>query len=274
MSQTSFPLLDDARWQATRDAVHVYARVVGRIRRALAPRQKHWWHTSLLATASGLTTSPLRAGNTTFEVMLDLAAGKLVVVTSRGEHVEQTLLGQSAPAFCQETLAALGGLGIEVAVDRSLFADETPLVYEPSEAHRLWQALSQVDVVLKEFKAGLRRETSPVQLWPHHFDLAMLWFSGRLVPGQDPANEEWSDEQMNFGFSTGDAAIPEPYFYATAYPLPPGLSSLALPAGAVWHREGWQGALLPYEAIISSDDPHARLLGFLRSVQQAGASLM
>lgn len=29
------------------------------------------------------------------------------------------------------------------------------------------------------------------------------WFSGRLVPGQDPANAEFADEQMNFGFSTG-----------------------------------------------------------------------
>ena len=43
----------------------------------------------------------------------------------------------------------------------------------------------------------------PVVLWPHHFGLAVLWFSGHPAPDQDPANAEYADEQMNFGFSTG-----------------------------------------------------------------------
>jgi hypothetical protein len=34
-------------WQETRDALQSYARVVGKIRQALTPPQKHWWHVSL-----------------------------------------------------------------------------------------------------------------------------------------------------------------------------------------------------------------------------------
>ena len=46
----------------------------------------------------------------------------------------------------------------------------------------------------------------------------------RKIPGQDPADEESSDKQMNFGFTFGDEGIPEPYFYITAYPLPDAAS--------------------------------------------------
>lgn len=115
-------------------------------------------------------------------------------------------------------------------LDRSACQDTRSLAYDPAAAHQLWQVLSQVDLALKAFRATLRQETSPVQLWPHHFDLAMLWFSGRPVPDQDRDQEKWADEQMNYGFSTGDAGIPEPYFYATAYPSPAGLTEAQLPA--------------------------------------------
>jgi len=33
-------------------------------------------------------------------------------------------------------------------------------------------------------------------------DVSMNWFSGRLVPDIDPADEESADEQLNFGFVT------------------------------------------------------------------------
>lgn len=36
----------------------------------------------------------------------------------------------------------------------------------------------------------------------HRSQRVSNWFSDRLVPGQDPANAEYADEQMNFGIST------------------------------------------------------------------------
>jgi hypothetical protein len=116
--------------------------------------------------------------------------------------------------------------------------------------------------------------TGPVQLWPHHFDLAMVWFSGRTVPGVDTADEETAEEQMNFGFSTGDDGISDPYFYITAYPLPAELVKTPLPPNAVWHTHGWSGAIMPYAALVEADRPEEILLGFLKQVQAAGARLM
>ncbi|MFW2406025.1 MAG: DUF5996 family protein, partial [Gammaproteobacteria bacterium] len=123
---------------------------------------------------------------------------------------------------------------------------------------------------MAEFRAGIREETSPLQLWPHHFDLSLLWLPGDKVPDQDPADEEYADRQMNFGFTFGDAGIPEPYFYVTAYPEPDGLPRVELPVGAAWHTEGFSGALLTYQTLIASRDPRGYLLDLWQRMLNAG----
>lgn len=130
------------------------------------------------------------------------------------------------------------------------------------------------DGLLKRFRGELRSETGDVQFWPHGLDLALLWFSGRLIPGKDPNSPRDADEQMNFGFSTGDGGIPEPYFYVTAYPQPPALPSIPLPDGVVWHNQGWQGAVMRYATLVDDSNAEERLMNYWRTVQKAGMELM
>ena len=79
---------------------------------------------------------------------------------------------------------------------------------------------------------------------------------------------------MNFGFTFGDEAIPEPYFYVTAYPLPEALPSTPLPAGTVWQSNGFSGAVLPYRSLIESEDPRAYLLDLWGGLLSAGREHM
>ncbi len=274
MSDARFPPLPLDEWKPTRDSLHQYARVLGDIRRAMSPYQKHSWHGSLSATATGLTTTPIPAGEFTFETALDLKAHRLAITTSRGEAWHEPLTGQSPAAYLGAVLGRLGAAGIRPEFDHSPFTSDAPGAYDRAAVERFWQALSMVDIALKRFKGEQRRETGPVVLWPHGFDVAVLWFSGRLIPGQDPKRASRSDEQMNFGFSTGDAGIPEPYFYATAYPTPEGFIGGPLPAGGEWYTASWKGGLLRYEALLPSDDSEASLLEFLRAAHQLGSSLM
>jgi hypothetical protein len=171
-------------------------------------------------------------------------------------------------------LGALSELGIRPEIDAKLFQETQAMDYREDHAQTFLQAIVQVDLLLKQFRGELREETSEVQIFPHHFDLSFAWFSGRLVPGRDPRDAENADEQMTFGFSTGDEGTPDPYFYATAYPLPEGFLAKPLPEPASWHLEGWKGALLPYSSWVNQPDPQPRLLDFLRQAQKAGASLM
>lgn len=273
MTQTLFPPLPLAEWRPTRDTLHAYTRLVGKVRQALMPPQKHWWHISLRTSACGLTTTPMPAGNRTCDLTLDLTSHDLTVTTSRGDWWDVPLEGQSSRELQEAALANLETIGVKPALDRKAFASEETNPYDVDAVEAYWQALSQIDLLLKQFRGELREETSPVQLWPHHFDLSLVWFSGRRVPGVDSSNAVEADEQMAFGFSTGDEGTAEPYFYITAYPWPAGLEETILPDGACWHHEGWRGALLPYHHLPATD-PRAYLLDFWRRLQAAGAARM
>ncbi len=274
MIPKQFPPLVLADWQPTRDTVHGYAQVLGAVRGESSPRQKYSGHRSLLVAALGLSTTPIPSGPQTFELLLDLAGHRLAISTSHGRVWEHRLRGQSQAAFLDEVTGALAALGISANLDPNQFGKAAAGVYDVAAVERFWEALSQIDQVMKRFKGELRDETSPVQLWPHHMDLTTLWFSGRRVPGHENDKPPIADEQMNFGFSTGDAGIREPYFYITAYPLPAGLAATPPAAGAQWHTEGWQGAVMLYSNLVGAPDAEERLLAFLRTYQQAGMVLM
>lgn len=274
MSQSLFPPLPLAEWRSTRDTLHSYSRLLSKVRQAMTPPQKHWWHISLHTTPSGLTTTPIPAGPFTFGIDLDLTVHLASIRTSQGEQLDLVLEGQPPAVFYRDTMETLAGLDIHPQVDASLFADERECDYEDEHVENFWQALSQLDILLKEFRGTFRGESSPVQFWSHHFDLSLVWFSGRLVPGQDPNNASYADEQMAFGFSTGDEGIPDPYLYITAYPWPAALQETGLPAGARWQSEGWKGAVLMYDQLVQSDDPRGMLFDYWHALHTAGKQIM
>jgi len=269
------PILYLADWEPTRDTLHQYARILGKLRGRYMPKSKHWWHITLSVSARGLTTAPFPIGGQNLELTLDLVANQLAIDSSDGWSAALPLAGQSAAGLCHRLNATLAAAGIELESDLlAAFDGEESLPYDIEAVARFRQVMNWVAAAFKTFKGGLREQTSPVQIFPHHMDLAMNWFSGRLVAGIDPADEESADEQMNFGFVTGDSSIPDAYFYVTAYPVPDKWSNLALPEGAYWHTEGWTGAVLPYAALLSDSSPLELLLDYLRKLQAHGSKLM
>lgn len=274
MSTLSLPDLSLDGWRATRDTVRAYAEVLSGVRKALAPREKHWWHISLRVAATGLTTTPIVVGDRVVELLLNLVDHRLHVATNRGDRADVELRGQSAPDFCDQALNALVNFGIRPGVDRTAYAALGAQTYDKAAVARYWHVLPLVDGALKRLKSEHRGESGAVQLWPHHFDLAVLLFTGRRVAGVDPADEESADENLNFGFTPGDEAIPEAYFYATAYPTPAGIADSPLPHGAHWHTEGWTGAVLRYAGLRTQAQPLERLLDYLRAARDAAAARM
>ena len=259
-------------WIDTRDTLQSYARVLGGIRRALTPYQRHWWHVSLRVSASGLTTTPIPAPRGTFELGLDLTRHQARFAASTGDRDTLALSGQPATELLDWARRRARAVGADPRLEGNDQADD-PGAYDRDAVGRYFRALARIDSALKAFGGALREATSPVQLFPHHFDLSMNWFSGRRVPGVDPDDEENADEQMNFGFSTGDGYVSDGYVYATAYPLPEELPRTAMPPGAHWHTDGAQMAVLPYRE-LAGESGRERLRTFLAALQRAGAALM
>src|SRR5918992_3561884 len=61
------PELHLADWRATKDTLHLYCQIVGKIRMATVPPRNHWWHVTLYVDTRGLTTRRMHHCGTTFE---------------------------------------------------------------------------------------------------------------------------------------------------------------------------------------------------------------
>ena len=285
MVRSAWPALPFEPWRQTKDTVHRYCQMIGKVRLALAPFRNHWWHVTLYVTPDGVTTGMLPAGqDRTVEVRLDLREHAVRVIDSLGADQQFALTPRFACAdFHDQLLAALRALDIEVDVDMRpydldgpAFADDYEHdTYDAEAIGRYAQALRSSTAVLEEFAGRFNGKQSPVHLFWHSFDLAHARFSGRRAPAREGAGdveaEAYSHETIAFGFWPGDDQVPYPAYYSYTAPAPDGYldQPLTVPE-AFWHEPAGS-AYLPYEAVRTANDPRATLLTFFEDAYRAGA---
>jgi hypothetical protein len=113
-----------ASWQDTKQTLHRFCQVVGKIRLAASVRRNHWWNVPFHLTGRGITTRPMGQvdGNPVFCIDFDLCIDfdfvdhQLRIPTLDGRAVALPLQGQSVASFHDQSLTALAGLGITVAM--------------------------------------------------------------------------------------------------------------------------------------------------------------
>lgn len=278
MTTDHYPGLDNSAITETKNALHAYAGILGGWQKKCQPKRKHWWHASLRPSINGLTTGVVH-DEIDFEIELNLRKSLLEINTSTGKYLSVILKGQSASELANSidnflTTNDFSKQSAPQIPDSPESNTEHP-VYSEQQAQFIARVLNSVSSTMNSFRAGIREETSPIQLWPHHFDLSLLWLPGDKIADQDPANEEYADKQMNFGFTFGDEGITEPYFYITAYPLPDSLPKKQLPTGTIWQSEGFNGAVLLYKDLIENNsDPENYLLALWRGLIKTGRENM
>jgi hypothetical protein len=283
-----WPALPYQEWEPTKQTLHRYTQIIGKIRMALVPFRNHWWHVTLLPATVGVTTGPMPYDGREVEIQLNLRDHRLVVTTSDGQRRELDLRLRPACADVYVDLfAALSEVGVEVDIrpepfdlgDSPAFAmDTTHDSYDADAVTRYWRVLAGTQHVLGEFASRFNGKASPIQLFWHSFDLAYARYSGRPAPvpaDADPVTAEaYSHEVIAFGFWPGDdRRTPYPAFYSYTAPEPEGLSSHRLdPPQSEWLDTGsGHLALLAYDSLRAAPDPHATLLAFYESAYRAGA---
>jgi hypothetical protein len=283
---TAWPSLPYDEWHQTRDTLHMYTQVIGKLRLALSPFEPQWANVPLYVTARGLGTSAMPVGDRLLEGELDFIDNVLVLRSSDG-GIERRDLRGSVADFYGDVMGALSRLGVDVKLsivpsevpDPIPFPeDRTHHIYDPDQALRFWKVLLLIDEVLGEHHAGFRGRTSPVSFFWGTFDLAVIRLSGRPAtprPGAGLIERVSGDaEQICAGWWPGDAHFPEPAFYAYAYPKPAGVEQAAIaPAGAAWNTTIGE-FIMPYAFVQASADPRATILEFLRSTYAVGADLL
>ena len=279
------PPMPLAAWSGTRETLHRFLQVVGKVRLDQAPPQNHWWHVPFHLTGRGITTRPMGT-DVVFTIDFDFVDHRLVVSSLSGVVSSFHLPGLSVADFHGRVLAALEVLGVRPhlrAVPYGL-ADSTPFAedhahaeYDPSAVLRYWQLLTWASLLLEQHAGRCAAKTSPVHHFWHTMDLAVTRFSDRVVPhGPDVdsvTREAYSHEVISAGFWFGDDDVPEPAFYSYTAPEPEGLADEPLePSAARWMpRRGSHLAVLPYEDVRTAADPAAAVQAFLSSSYLAGA---
>ena len=287
--ETGWPPLPIDAWAETRDTLHMWSQIVGKVRLALAPMINHWWQATFYVNASGYTTSliPWRDGG--FEMVFNFQRHVLSVTTVDGKARELPLESRSVSDFYRELFDVLRGLGIEVEilarpveVEVAIpFAEDTVhATYDPLAAAAFWRSLVSSHRVLTEFRSRFIGKASPVHLFWGGLDLAVTRFSGRTAPrhpGGVPNCADWvqelaySHEVSSCGYWPNGAD--EGIFYSYAYPTPDGFRDAPLAPDAAYFDESMGEFVLPYAAVRQAADPDAYLLSFLQSTYEAAANL-
>ena len=83
-ADSGWPELRVDDWIQTRDTVHMWTQIVGKIRMALTPMLNHWWHVTLYVTPRGLSTSNIPYGGGAFDIEFDFCDHQLQVRSSDG----------------------------------------------------------------------------------------------------------------------------------------------------------------------------------------------
>jgi hypothetical protein len=288
-TRPSLPKLALEGWEGTKNTLHLWLQIVGKVRLASTAPRNHWWHAPLYVDVRGLTTRRMHAASgAVFEVTFDFIDHRLVIATNSGQIEAFELVdGLSVAEFDDRLHATLRRLGVDVTIRETPYrlATETPFpedeehaTYDRNAVERFWRILDWSDGVFEEFAGWYCGKTSPVHLFWHGLDLVVTRFSGKRVPatssGSAVDREAYSHEVISFGFWAGDDKVKEATFYSYTAPEPAGLREQPLhPSEAVWAEEGRSpAALLPYEAVRTAANPRVALLAFLESAYQAGAS--
>jgi hypothetical protein len=286
-SPSALPPLPLEDWRDTKETLHRYVQIVGKVRFEYSPFRNHWWHVTLHVDPRGLSARHMFSGEVAFEISFDLIAHELKVVTGAGDRASFPLRdGLCVAEFYGKLVSNFETLGIEVDLsnpspfdledeDRHFEEDTEHASYDEEYVERYQRILTWVDHIFQEFSGRFNGKQSPVHLFWHGFDLAVTRFSGRRAPEREGADkvtrEAYSHEVISFGFWPGDRNTPAPAFYSYTAPEPDGLTGQTLrPESAFWAPEGGM-ALLMYDDVRKANSPRTTLLEFMESAYEAGA---
>jgi uncharacterized protein DUF5996 len=290
----AWPELALAEWAETRDTLHLWTQIVGKVRLKKTPWINHAWNTTLYITSRGLTTSPIPHGERIFQIDFDFIDHVVLVTTVEGERETMVLRPRTVASFYQEFMGILNDLALPVTIHPhaaeipgetiDLTQDTAHESYDPEYAQRFWRVLASSYRVIEKFRSTFQGKASPTHFFWGSFDLALTLFSGRPSTPMDmkmPHMPRWVTrdasihEQAAFGFWPGTVGgpFPDAAFYAYAVPKPDGYETAKLhSAEARWPAEMGEW-ILPYEAVRCASDPDRELLNFFQDTYSAGADL-
>src|SRR5262245_1854999 len=136
MGDERWPSLPYAAWKDTRDTVHMWTQIVGKIALATAPPLNHSWGVALQVTARGLATRVLPYERRSFTIEFDFVSHRLVIKTSEGEQRHLPLAPQTVAEFYRVLMRTLEEMHLPVKIWSMPVEVPTPIRFEVDTEHR------------------------------------------------------------------------------------------------------------------------------------------
>lgn len=285
MTDHRWPALRVDDWTSTRDLLHMWLQIVGKVEMVSTSLINHWWNVSYEISARGFRTRLMHGVADSFDIEFDFVDSQLVVRSTSGKRHTVPLVSGSVATFWHQLEEALEDLSLGCSIvptpnevpDAVAFpTDTTHRDYDPQAALTFWRQIVSMEPAFALWRSGFIGKDSPVQLFWGSLDLSVTRFSGRSAPahqGNPPNCPPWvmaeaeSRENAAVGFWPGGST--EGTFYAYLYPEPKGYRDAKLSVG---HFDTDLGEwVLPYEDVRTSADPDKILLQFLNETYALGA---
>ena len=171
----TLPELHLADWRPTKDTLHLYCQILGKVRLATTTPRNHWWNVPLYVDVRGLTTRRLHQNGLEFELALDFLDDALIAQSADGRTESFSLAGGLPVAdFDARLHEALRSLGVDVAIQEKPFGVPMKEPFPDDREHGSWdhdavirfgQILEWSDAVLEEFSGWFNGKTSPVHVF-------------------------------------------------------------------------------------------------------------
>jgi len=226
-------------WEGTRDALHQIALVMGAIRVACADPLPNDLHFSLDVSAGGLSTGEMNCGGA---LHFDFEMLRFSYAIGDDSVFSLDIEDQSQISLTRRLLAAIGEFGCRSQPSMKHITSDKPFAIDRAQATAYARTIRAVSTTLAKFRAKLNGCMTPLVLWPHHFDLAFIWFA------TERTNEQ-SDPHIAYGFAPFSPGLARPYIYAYAWSRPTGYLQLPLGAPAQPITDAYTGLYAPYDAL-------------------------
>ncbi len=237
----NFPILEESVFVKTRRQFHVIAEIIGKSRETLVKpiaKNDNLW---LNVTEGGFGT-PL------IELYKDLEIGCspkdliIEIANNKNEYDPIVIAGKTPKEISEELLIVLKDYDVNENIELSKFDSSNLIDVNEIDAADFHTQLVNYNELIKNFHKGISAGVkTQVCLWPHHFDNAFKWFSGRKIDD--------ADEQMGIGISNGDDVYALPYIYVNFSPALRKTNTLEIAEGAILFDQEWTGLVLPYDEI-------------------------
>jgi hypothetical protein len=253
-----------SNWEATRDALHQVAQIVGAIRVASSDALANDLHYSIAVTQSGVSTTELNIGG---EVKFDFAQFTLTYHRSAGDGFTIDATYYNQKSLMQAVLDEFTKLDIHIEPSMKHITHDNPFEIDKSLAQDYVTVMDELYTALARFRAKLGGVMTPIVIWPHHFDMAFIWFATENM-------DEHKAPHLAIGFAPFSDGIERPYIYGYGWSEETGYVQVELDTPAQAITDSYTGLYADYDTLKKEDNINQIIEDMLLTYQRKASAVL